>query len=151
MVDQEGIAAFSDSEFECFSNFSDFSVLWRGQNWKTAEHAYQAAKFLEKEESIAEQIKSADSGMAARDIAQENKNKQPLDWEARKVGVMEDICRHKLHQHFSIRETLVKTGKRRIVKDLAEDSFWGWGVDHKGVNQLGKIWMKLREELFTTY
>ena len=34
-----------------------------------------------------------------------------------------------------------------IVEDSPKDSFWGWGPNRDGENQLGKLWMKLREEL----
>ena len=34
-----------------------------------------------------------------------------------------------------------------IVEDSPKDSFWGWGPNRDGKNQLGKLWMKLREEL----
>lgn len=34
-----------------------------------------------------------------------------------------------------------------IVEDSPKDSFWGWGESRNGQNNLGKLWMKLREEI----
>ena len=34
-----------------------------------------------------------------------------------------------------------------IVEDSPKDNFWGWGKDRTGENHLGKLWMKLRDEL----
>jgi ribA/ribD-fused uncharacterized protein len=69
------------------------------------------------------------------------------DWQEKKVEVMEEIVRTKLSQHPYIQEKLKETGDREIVENSPSDSFWGWGEDQKGVNHLGKIWMKLRDEL----
>ena len=34
-----------------------------------------------------------------------------------------------------------------IVEASPVDAFWGWGPNKDGENALGKIWMKLREEI----
>ena len=60
---------------------------------------------------------------------------------------MEDIIRAKVSQHGYIREKLIETGTREIIEDSHKDSFWGRGPDFKGRNELGKVWMKIREEL----
>lgn len=60
---------------------------------------------------------------------------------------MEDICRHKLDQHPYIQEKLRQTADWILVEDSPKDSFWGWGPDRTGRNELGKIWMRLRDEL----
>ena len=58
-----------------------------------------------------------------------------------------DICRNKLRQNSYVMHKLVQTGKTKIVEDSPKDSFWGWGPDKKGRNELGKIWMRLRKEV----
>ena len=60
---------------------------------------------------------------------------------------MEEIVRCKLAQHDLVRETLIASGDRYIVEMNDNDSFWGWGSDRQGRNELGKIWMRLRDEL----
>jgi predicted NAD-dependent protein-ADP-ribosyltransferase YbiA (DUF1768 family) len=60
---------------------------------------------------------------------------------------MTEIIRAKYEQHPLVQETLRKSGRRTIVETNATDAFWGWGPDTKGENMLGKIWMKLRDEI----
>lgn len=33
------------------------------------------------------------------------------------------------------------------MKSIQKDPYWGWDADRQGKNELGKIWMELREEL----
>lgn len=60
---------------------------------------------------------------------------------------MEEIVRAKLVQHPYIQQVLLNTGSKTIVEMNNTDAFWGWGDNHRGRNELGKIWMKLRSEL----
>ena len=141
------IIGFYPREFYVFDNFSSFQVDWRGKQWPTSEHAYQAAHFIETAPEIAEQIFNARSAHDAQKIANANKDKDPVDWKEKRVGIMEEICRCKLQQNPYVKEKLLATYDLDIVEDSPKDSFWGWGKDRKGENQLGKIWMKLRDEL----
>ena len=59
---------------------------------------------------------------------------------------MEDICRAKLEQHDDVRAALAASGQDVIVKDYP-DPFWGIGLNGEGRNEMGKAWMRLREEL----
>lgn len=136
-----------EREFYTFSNFSSFQVEWRGQLWPTSEHAYQAAHFFETAPELAASIHAMHSAHEAFVTAKENGDKTRKDWEAVKIGIMEDICRHKLAQHEYVRTQLLKTADVLIVEDSPVDSFWGWGADRKGRNELGKVWMRLRDEL----
>ena len=45
---------------------------------------------------------------------------------------------------------LLEAGDRRIVEDSSKDSFWGWGPNKDGRNELGKIWMRLRDEFHSS-
>ena len=67
------------------------------------------------------------------------------DWEEVKIDVMERICRAKLQQHEYVQRKLDQTGDLLLVEDSPYDSFWGWGPDRQGRNELGKVWMRLRE------
>lgn len=35
----------------------------------------------------------------------------------------------------------------KIVEDSPKDDYWGWGEKRDGRNELGKIWMRLRDEI----
>jgi len=136
-----------EREFYCFSNFSSFGVKWKGRYWQTSEHAYQAAHFFKTAPKLAEKIFKAQSAHEAYKLAKANGDKAPKNWEEIKVGIMEDIVRHKLKQNSYVLHKLLQTGKRLIVEDSPKDACWGWGKDRKGRNELGKIWMKLRNEI----
>ena len=55
---------------------------------------------------------------------------------------MEELLRLKIVQNPYVKKKLLQTGDYQIM----EDSFWGWTPNRDGVNQLGKLRMKLREE-----
>lgn len=141
------VVGFYEREFYPFSNFSSFQVNWRGEFWMTSEHAYQAAKFFETAPDLAKRIRGTKSAHEAFKLAKSNIDKLPTNWETAKRDVMLDIVRHKARQHAYIQEKLAQTNEVLIVEDSPVDSFWGWGPDRQGHNELGKIWMKLREEL----
>lgn len=50
-----------------------------------------------------------------------------------------------------LRKNYFKQKNYLIVEDSPKDSFWGCGTNRDGENQLGKLWMKLREELKKIY
>lgn len=52
---------------------------------------------------------------------------------------MRELSHAKIEQHAEVKEFLKNTGDRKIVKNIKEDSYWGTGVDGKGLNQMGKI------------
>jgi ribA/ribD-fused uncharacterized protein len=138
------IVGFYEREFYCFSNFSSFSVKWKGRVWQTSEHAYQASRFMGKKPKVVEMIFKAKSADTAYRIAQKNLGKKFEDYRDRDLKNMESIVKAKLKQNPYVMHKLLQTGKRKIVEDSPKDSFWGWGADKKGRNELGKIWMKLR-------
>lgn len=139
------IALFYEGKFYALSNFSAFAVDWEGRRWMTAEHAYQAGKFSDRQ--IILRIFQAPSAHEAKQIARRNAPSRRIDWcDVVKLALMEEILRAKRRQHAYVRETLARTSDMIIVEDSPVDSFWGRGPDWKGENHLGKIWMKLRDE-----
>lgn len=141
------VVGFYEREFYPFSNFSSFQVEWKGRVWPTSEHAYQASHFFETAPELVEEIFNAKSAHDAFKIAKANSDKAPKNWSDKKVAIMEEIVRLKLEQNPYVMSKLMQTGELLIVEDSPKDSFWGWGPDRKGRNELGKIWMKLRSEI----
>jgi ribA/ribD-fused uncharacterized protein len=141
------IVGFYEREFYCFSNFSSFQVKWKGKLWPTSEHAYQASRFMGKNPKVVEQIIKAMSADAAYKIAVKNIGDDFDKYRELDLKNMESILRAKLKQNPYVMHKLLQTGKHKIVEDSPKDSFWGWGKDGKGRNELGKIWMKLRKEV----
>ena len=141
------IIGFYSREFYCFSNFSSFAVKWEGKTWLTSEHAYQASRFFKSSLQIVRKIFNARSAHDAKKISEKYSDKATPDFCEDSIMIMEDIVRHKLKQHPYIMHKLIQTGKRLIIEDSPKDDFWGWGLKRNGRNELGKIWMKLRDEI----
>lgn len=138
---------FYNREFFCLDNFSSFRVMVDGVLYCTLEHAYQASKFLNVAPEVAALVTNSNSAYDAQRLARENASKQRSDWDNVKIDVMERLVRLKLEQHPYVRRKLLETGNHTICEDSPKDSFWGIGSNRDGRNELGKIWMKLRDEL----
>lgn len=145
MSKKDDAVLFYESEYYTFSNFAAFAVTYNGRVWMTSKHAYQAAKF--DDDNVITLIHQASSAHDSKKIAHNYKNKVNENWDQVKVGVMEDILRAKTSQHPYIRERLIETETREIIEDSHGDAFWGRGADHKGRNELGKVWMRIRAEI----
>lgn len=137
-------------EYRFLSNFYAANVVYKEIEFPTVEHAYQAAKYEQyqnSEDKMAEISSLLTPGMAKR-AGQEAI--VPIDWDIRKFDVMEELVRQKFTRHLTLQNQLLATGDMT----LEEGNDWGdivWGVElttGKGENRLGKILMKVRAELF---
>lgn len=141
------IIGFYPREFYVFDNFSSFGVDYRGRRWPTSEHAYQASHFFETAPELVDIIFEARSAHDAYKIAKANADKAPENWDEIKVDIMAEIVRAKCEQNPYVKEKLLDSGDLDIIEDSPKDNFWGWGKNRDGRNELGKIWMKLRDDL----
>ncbi len=146
-INKEDIAGFMLEGWYVFDSYAPFQIEWQGKLWPTAEHAFQAAHFFETSPELAERVRLTRSPREADDFANENKQFDDPDWRSKRVAIMKEIIRAKYDQHPLIKETLAKSGSKPIVETNDNDAFWGWGHDKRGENTLGKIWMKLRDEV----
>ena len=137
---------FYEQDFYVLSNFSAFTLIWRGHRFDTSEAAYHYEKFP-RDQGVRQQILTAPSAHEAFKIAETYKKDRRPDWDAMKVGVMRDILRAKVEQHEYVRRKLLATGDRELVENSWRDDFWGWGPNRDGQNMLGKLWMELRADL----
>lgn len=96
---------------------------------------------------MVEKIKKSYSADEAQRIAYANKDKGKEDWDDVKISIMEELLRLKIEQNPYVKKKLLQTEDYMIVEDSPKDDFWGWGPNRNGQNNLGKLWMKLREEL----
>lgn len=140
------VIGFYSREFYCLDNFSSFKVKYNGYLYSSLEEAYQTIGFLKTAPEIAMQIKNSHSAHEAQKLACLNKDKQDSNWDNIKLSVMEDLLRHKIDQNPYALKKLLETKDYIIVEDFPKDNFWGWGIDRNGENNLGKLWMKLRDE-----
>lgn len=140
---------FYPREFYCLDNFSSFKVNYKGVLYNSAEEAYQAQKFIDTSPEIYNYIVNTLSAHAAQEIAHEHKKLQRSDWDDVKLTIMEEILISKVKQHPYVIKKLMQTKDYLIVEDSTYDSYWGCEIDRNGENQLGKLWMKIREQLCT--
>lgn len=133
-----------DGNFAFLSNFYPAIVHFEGHKYSSNEHAFQAAKtFNEMEKSF---VASAPTpGIAKRRGRSVSLRK---DWEFVKDSIMYDLVLNKFKNNEDLKQKLLNTGNEELV----EGNYWGdtyWGVDVKkgGQNKLGKILMRVREEL----
>lgn len=144
------VIGFYPREFYCLDNFSSFKVKYNGYVYSTAEEAYQAAKFYQCAPKIVDAIRNSFSAHEAQKIARENTNLQRTDWEKIKLCVMEEILRAKVQQNPYVLKKLLETKNHTIVEDSPKDNYWGWGPCRNGENMLGRLWMKIRDEIIST-
>lgn len=65
------------------------------------------------------------------------------EWEENKIEYMYKVLEYKFRQNNNIRQNLMNTGLRPIVK-VSHDMFWGDGCNGQGKNIFGKLLNKLR-------
>lgn len=132
-----------------FSAYSAHQIEFKGGLYPTVEHAYHCQRYSDP--AIIEEIRAARSPRKAWEISQKYKAGQLLGFGDRKAEVMEELNRAKLAQHEDIQRALLASGDTPIIKRWVTgsppDGFWDDGSDGAGRNEVGKIWMRLREEL----
>lgn len=143
-VPWNAISDFHEEKYAFLSNFFEASVTYDGLTYGSNEAAFQAQKCMTEEEKMpfTQARPSKSKGMGRR-------VKLRPDWEEVKVGFMEEIVRAKFNQHPELATRLLATGNKQLI----EGNTWGdtfWGVDTRtgqGENHLGKILMKVRDEI----
>ena len=145
-LDTEKQVLFYENEFYPLSNFSSFCVDWVGYRFHTAEAAYHWSKFGGYYD-IKLAIREATSAHEAMKIAHKNEAYVRKDWDYIKDAVMLDILRAKVAQHDYVLKKLLETGDRELVENSWRDDYWGWGENKDGKNNLGKLWMIVRDEI----
>lgn len=136
-------------EHRFLSSFYPCSIMWMGKTWPTVEHAYQASK----NPAMAYAIKRCETPGQAKRLSRQFKPTE--DWEGKKLGIMEKLVRIKFCMP-RFRERLLATGDAILVEgNHWHDNFWGDCccpdcLDVDGANHLGKILMRVRDEIRTS-
>jgi N-glycosidase YbiA len=128
-----------------FSNFAAYPITLAGKRWPTTEHYFQAQKF--KDPGLREKIRKANTPMIAARLGRDRSSPLRRDWESVKVAVMTEAVLAKFTQHEDLRELLLATGDALLVEHTDNDDYWGDGGDGSGKNMLGRILMRVREQL----
>lgn len=132
-------------QYRFLSNFYPAIVTLGDDDYPTVEHAYQAAKSPYPRER--RMIRLAATPGDAKRLG--SRLLLRLGWEDLKLSIMEDLVRQKFTRHPHLRSLLLLTGHQELI----EENSWGdrfWGVCRgEGENHMGKILMKVREEVRT--
>lgn len=136
---------YYETSYFALHNFSANTVEIDGVVYPTAEHAFHALKF--DDDRIRQEIITSSSPVAAFHLGKKYKPQRRSDWNDIKVGVLENIIRHKAAQNPDVKEALLLSGDEQIVEVNPHDDFWGNGPEGNGMNHTGKILMKIRDEL----
>lgn len=135
---------FIETRWQYLSPFSAHEVELDGVTYKTAEHAYQSLRMIPE---VQLEVRETKSPMDAWRKAQELKQAGKVNSDHDKYELMERIFRAKMEQHPDIKEILLESGDSELLKVYDTDYYWGTGADGSGENKMGKLWMKLRNEL----
>jgi ribA/ribD-fused uncharacterized protein len=134
--------------FHFLSNFSPANVKLDGKEYRTTEHAFQAAKTFDEKER--EKISKAKTPGEAKRMGR--KVKLRPDWNSVRIGVMEDLLRQKFSRPHH-KKWLLDTGSKALVEgNTWHDNFWGNCTcsrceNKNGQNNLGMLLMKIRTDM----
>ena len=129
-------------EYGYLSNFHKCRVEFEGMVYPSVEHAFQAAKNPDPE--YRGRIAACTSPVIAKRMGK--KTQLRPDWEEVKEGIMLELLRSKFSDPV-LREKLLATGDAELIEG---NNHWDryWGVFRgEGLNKLGKLLMRVREEL----
>lgn len=141
------INRFTDEHF-FLSNFYPSQIELDGMTFESVEAAFQAAKTLDMSErrQFVGKNPSEAKRLGRRNVVLRS------DWEEVKYGIMLDLVRQKFKNQ-GLKQKLLDTGDQYLVEGNDwHDNIWGDCDCFKcqkitGKNNLGKILMKVREEL----
>lgn len=92
-------------------------------------------------------MRKAPSPMKAAEMGRNRRVKIVKNWDHKRDNVMLEAVRAKFTQHEDLAALLISTGDAKLIEHTENDSYWGDGRDGSGKNRLGKILMKVRDEL----
>ena len=142
-----------EGRYRFLSNFYPCKIEHKGINYPSVEHYYVAMKVTEMQLIDGKYYTAADfREMLARikeagDVKKLGQRiKIRKDWDDKKLEFMNWAVREKFKNE-TLSEMLLSTGDQELIEgNWWKDYFWGV-CNGKGENHLGKILMKVREEL----
>lgn len=152
--DSQGKIAFfrQDSPNYALSNSLAHPVYFNNLRYPTAEHLFQALKFIHAHPDLAAKIRRARTPLDAIRIARENTQLLPPGWisDGLNVRVMHKVVLAKFAQDERLQDALLRTEDREIVDETPTNVFWAVGAEGRGRNVLGKIIMAVRDIIRAT-
>lgn len=129
------------------SNFYDAPVTYLGLTYQNNEAAFQSAKVIGTKQ---ESQRQAFTHLAPNEAKRKGRHVSlRSDWEKTKDQVMYEIVKNKFTNNLDLQEKLLATGNAILTEgNTWHDVYWGYDTRQKrGQNKLGKILMRVRQEL----
>lgn len=144
------ISSFS-GPYSWLSNFHIYPIVVDGQEWKTVEHYFQAAKTLDIHRR--EEIRNLATPREAKALGRASE-KRP-DWDLARIPFMWAALESKFGEKSPLRRKLVDTGDTKLIEgNTWHDNDWGICSCPKcqrevrdARNLLGRLLMTLRDEI----
>lgn len=135
-----------DKEYFFLSNFYPCKVHYQGQTYKSSEAAYQAQK------TPNPKLRREFETLSSREAKKRGRMLElRKDWEEVKDNIMYEICYSKFVNNPIIARKLIATKDAELVEgNTWFDTYWGV-CNNVGLNKLGQILMKVREEMRKIY
>jgi ribA/ribD-fused uncharacterized protein len=137
-------------EYSFLSNFEPVIIFWKGIKFQSVEHAYVASKSLDPK--FWDKISKMGPKTAGKAKIIGSTITKRKDWKNVSLQLMEDFLRQKFsYERFKTK--LLSTGNQYLEEgNYWHDNFYGNCICKdcskiEGKNMLGKLLMKIREEL----
>lgn len=127
------------------STCSPYPIVLEEKNWLTCEHYFQAKSV--RSSSLSQKIDTAPTGLEAFELAKPWYHWKIKDWKKLRRVLMTRALYTKVQMYEEVREELLRSDNELIIETSLYDYYWGVGRDQRGENQLGKIWMDIREKI----
>ena len=132
-------------EYGYMANYSNHGFYINDIFYKTVEHYYQSEKYSDNK--IKQKIINAPTPKEASIIGRDRNNIRKKDFKLIKNDVMYRGIYEKFIQNKQIMYKLIETRNKTIVEKTVDEYYWGIGKDDSGSKNIGKILMRVRENI----
>lgn len=141
----------------CLSNFYPCEFVFDGKGFRFSEQCFMYQKaLLFNDFEVASQILDETDVRKIKALGRKVKGFDNTLWDQYKENFMYNACCAKFSQNDRLKDFLLNTGNYEIVEASPVDNIWGIGfssdkamenIDKWGQNLLGKVLMRVREDL----
>ncbi|KAI0311812.1 hypothetical protein OF83DRAFT_1068205 [Amylostereum chailletii] len=123
-------------------------AIYDGKSYPTAQHLFEAAKFLPHRPDIAEAILETRNAHEAVNVSAREKQAIREDWAQIAQEKADEVLYHKFVQNEGARRTLLRTGNMKLVCEHPDR--WKWPRDAMSSekwNEMERSLMSVRDKL----
>lgn len=141
---------YFQGSYAFLSNFYPCKMIYKGLTMPTLEHCYVMHKAAVNNADLAIKLKVMTPGQ----VKKWGRTVPMIEhWDELRFHIMSNLIREKFSdQNVDLKIKLIETGDSLLVEgNTWGDRYWGQSPIGKGENNLGKILMKHRDKLQSTY